>query len=330
MEVVPHPRVLAALGADMTSVKLESPRKKKAEPRSDGLGADPWGVLYRKVKNPTGSYMEVVHTPLADLKESDLESFIFPNPHDLVDSRATAEAARNLFENTDLAIMGRFGGPIIEVALNMMGFEKWLMLTASHPDLAGALLDRITDVQITLDRLGLEATAKYLQIFKLSGEDLGMQTGPLYSPSMFRKLFLPRFKRRWQAARDYLDQVNPSVKLMLHSCGSVRKFIPELIENGVQILDPIQPLATGMDSFELKRDFGDRLVFHGGVDIQEVLPFGTTKEVEAETKHRIKALAPGGGYILSSSHFIQSDIPPANIVTMCRTVHTYGVYPISI
>jgi uroporphyrinogen decarboxylase len=115
---------------------------------------------------------------------------------------------------------------------------------------------------------------------------------------------------------------------MLHSCGSVRKFIPELIENGVQILDPIQPRAANMDSFELKRDFGDRLAFHGGVDIQEVLPFGTTEEVEAETRLRIKALAPGGGYILTSSHFIQSDIPPANIVTMCRTTHTYGVYPL--
>jgi uroporphyrinogen decarboxylase len=145
---------------------------------------------------------------------------------------------------------------------------------------------------------------------------------------MFRRLFMPYFNRRWQAARQYLDQVNPSVKLMLHSCGSVRKLIPDLIGAGIQVLDPIQPRAAGMDSFELKQEFGSQLTFHGGVDIQEVLPFGTVEEVEAEVKMRIKALAPGGGYLLSTSHFIQSDTPPANIVAMCRAVHKHGQYPL--
>lgn len=330
MEVIPHPEVLGVLGADITSVKLESPVKPRTEPRSDGLSADPWGILYRKVQNPTGSYMEAVYHPLADLKETDLDTYPFPNPQELVDYEATESRARVLFEDTDLALLGRFGGPIVEVALNLMGFEKWLLCTAAKPELAGALLDKITDIQIELDRIGLQATAKYIQIFKLSGDDFGMQTGLLYSPVTFRKLFLPLFVRRWQSARQYLDLVNPAVKLMLHSCGGIRKIIPDLIEAGIQILDPIQPHAVGMDSAELKRDFGSQIVFHGGVDIQEVLPFGTKEQVEEEVKMRIGALAPGGGYILSSSHFIQSDTPPANIVTMCNAAHRYGVYPISV
>jgi len=330
MEVIPHLRVLEALGADITSVKLESPRKIYATPRSDGLVADAWGVLFRRVYNVSGSYMEAVHNPLANLKESDLETYPFPNPQDMVDMEATETKAHRLYEDTNFALMGRFGGPIIEVAINLMGFENWLICAASQPQLANALLQKITDIQITLDHFGLQATARYLQIFKVSGDDFGMQTGLLYSPPMFRNLFLPHLKRRWQAAREFLNQANPSVKLMLHSCGGIRKIIPDLIEAGIQVIDPIQPLAAGMDSIELKRDFGKRLVFHGGVDIQEVLPFGTEEDVKEEVKMRIGALAPGGGYILSSSHFIQSDTPPANIVTMCQAAHQFGVYPISI
>jgi uroporphyrinogen decarboxylase len=329
MEVIPHPKVLEAMGADITAVKLETLQKKKSEPRPDGLAADAWGVLFRKVRNSTGSYMEAVHNPLSDLQEGDLETYPFPDPQEIVDMDATQSIAHHLYEDTNLALMGRFGGPIIEVAIHLMGFEKWLLCAASQPELAGALLDKITDIQIDLDNCGLQATAKYLQILKLSGDDFGMQTGLLYSPGMFRNLFLPRFKRRWAAVLKYLDQVNPAVKLMFHSCGGIRKIIPDLIAEGIQILDPIQPHASGMDSAELKCEFGDQLVFHGGVDIQKVLPFGTREDVEEEVKLRISALAPGGGYILSSSHFIQSDTPPGNVVTMCQAAHRYGKYPIS-
>jgi FAD/FMN-containing dehydrogenase len=118
---------------------------------------------------------------------------------------------------------------------------------------------------------------------------------------MFRKLFMPRFIRRWQAARQYLDQVNPSVQLMLHSCGSIRKLIPDLIGAGIQVLDPIQPRATGMDSFELKQEFGNQLTFHGGVDIQEVLPFGTAEEVEEEIGRMSDVLLGSGATAITVS-----------------------------
>lgn len=290
---------------------------------------DGWGVGWRPVRQPGGgSYLEPVHHPLADATLDDLKKYPWPDPSAPGRGEAAEVAAKRLFEETGLALVGRFGGPIIETALYLMGFERWLMCAAADPEFAMALLNRITDIQIALDRIGLEATAKYLQIFKVSGEDLGMQTGPLYSLEMFRTLLLPHLRRRWQAGRAYLEGVNPSVKIMLHSCGSIRPFIPDLIEAGIQVLDPVQPRAANMDSAGLKREFGDHLTFHGGVDIQEVLPFGSEEKVSAEVRQRIRAFAPGGGYILAPSHNVQADTPPANLVAMCRAAHRYGRYPI--
>jgi uroporphyrinogen decarboxylase len=210
-----------------------------------------------------------------------------------------------------------------------MGFEAWLIRVAKDPEFVEALLEKITDIAMVLDRVGLEATAKYLQIFKISGDDFGMQTGPLYSPKTFRTLFLPHLRRRWKAAREYLDQVNPSIQILFHSCGGIRPLIPDLLDIGLQILDPVQPRAHGMDSAGLKQEFGDRLTFHGGVDEQHVLPFGTEVEVEEEVCLRLRSFGPGGGYILAPSHFVQADTPPANIVAMCRAAQTYGQYPIA-
>ncbi len=329
MEVIPHPGVLTALGVDLISVKLGSPKESRRSQRKDDLVVDSWGVGWRQIKQPGGgSYLEPVYHPLADATRDDLETYPWPDPCAPGRGEATEATAKRLFEETDLALVGRFGGPIIETALYLMGFEAWLVRAASDPEFANALLSKITDIQIGLDRVGLEATAKYLQIFKASGEDLGMQTGPLYSLTMFRSLLLPHLRRRWQAARAYLDQVSPSVKIMLHSCGSIHPFIPDLIRAGVEVLDPVQPQAANMDPTELKREFGDRLVFHGGVDIQEILPFGSEGDVEAEVRKRISAFGPGGGYILAPSHNVQADTPPANLVAMCRAAHQYGRYPI--
>ena len=151
-----------------------------------------------------------------------------------------------------------------------------------------------------------------------------MQTGPLYPPETFRTLFLPRFRRRWQAARAYLDQVNPSVKLMFHTDGGIRPFIPDLIEIGMQVLDPVQPLATGMESAELKRDFGDALIFHGGVDNQQTLAFGTAEDVREEVGYNIDVLGKEGGYILAPCHNIQAVSPAENIVAMYEAGKEFG------
>ncbi|MCY2990512.1 MAG: uroporphyrinogen decarboxylase [Planctomycetota bacterium] len=328
-EAIPHPRVLAALGGDLISVKLGSAKVARPAPPRAGLVMDDWGVGLERVHQPGGgSYLEPVYHPLAEATLDDLETYPWPDPT-LPDRGEAAEVeAKRLYEDTDLALVGRFGGPIVQTAIYLMGFQRWLECVAGEAEFAGALLDKITDIVMVLDRIGLEATAKYLQIYKISGDDVGMQTGPLYSPQTFRSLILPRLRRRWQAARAYLNQVHPAVQIMFHSCGGIRPFIPDLIEIGLHVLDPVQPLAAGMDSAELKRDFGDRLTFHGGVDEQHVLPFGTPAEVAAEVRLRLRAFAPGGGYILAPSHYVQADTPPANIVAMCRAAQRSGQYPI--
>jgi len=331
MEIIPHPEVLRVLGVDLISVKLGSTKANRHAIRSDGLIEDEWGVLRKRIFQPAGgSYLEAVYHPLADVPCEGLDRYPWP----VVDLPGRGEGAETMakryFEETDLALVGRFGGPIIETCLFLLGWDTWLVKLGLEPEYCHKLLEIVTDIHIALDRIGLEATAKYLSIFKVSGEDFGMQTGPLYSPKMFRSLLLPYIQKRVQAARAYLDQVNPDVKIMLHSCGSVRRFISDLIETGIQVLDPVQPYAKDMDSSQLKAEFGDRLSFHGGVDIQEVLPHGTTKEVEEETQKRIRAFGAGGGYILSPAHAVQADVPPENLVTMCRTTLEYGCYPLPV
>ncbi|MGE5141399.1 MAG: uroporphyrinogen decarboxylase family protein [Rudaea sp.] len=322
--------VLEALGIDITFVQLRKPANWSPPPSlPDGTSFDEWGIGRKRIELPGGGYLnEVSVYPLENATIDDLKDYPWPDPADPGRVAGLEEEARRLYEQTGLAIMGRFGGPILEQAHYLRGWERWLMDMAADPEFASALLDRITDIQISLDEAGLRAAGKYLSIFKLSGEDLGMQDRPIFSPRMWRELARPFLERRWRAARAALDRYAPHVKLLLHSDGAFRPFIPDLIECGVQALDPIQEHCPGMELYQLKRDFGQDLTFHGAVDTQQVLPFGTPAEVEAEVIRCIDALGRGGGYILAPVHNVQADVPPENLVAMCRAAQEYGLYPL--
>ncbi len=328
-EVTPHTEVLETLGVDLTFVKLRKPHHWKAPPLSDGSVVDEWGVGRRQVFIAEDVYLnEVSHSPLAEATIEDLDRYPWPEPEDPGRTEGLAEDARQLFENTNLAIMGRFGGTILEQAAYLRGWEQWLMDMVINQEFAMRLLDIIADIQIVLDRRGIEAAGEYLSIFKLSGEDFGMQDRPLFSMRTWDELVLPVLNRRWQAARSACDEFAPHVKLMLHSDGAIRPFIPDIIACGIDILDPIQPHCEGMELYGLKRDFGDRIVFHGAIDTQKVLPFGTPEQVEAETIRCMDALGRGGGYILAPVHNVQADVPPENLIAMCKAVKTHGKYPL--
>ena len=329
-EVRPAPDLLETLGIDMTWVKLGKPRNwQPPEPTADGVHFDEWGVGRKKVFQREGVFLnEVAFSPLAEAGLADLKDYPWPDPLDPGRVDGLEEDARSIYENTDLAIMGRFGGTILEQAAYLRGWERWLMDLMLEPEFAGQLMEIITDIQIELDRIGIRTAGKYLSIFKLSGEDLGMQDRPLFSMKVWHERVRPTLARRWKAARQALDEYAPEVKLMLHSDGAIRPFLPDLIEDGVQVLDPVQPRCAGMDFYELERDFGANLVFHGGADTQEVLPFGKPEEVEADVIRCIDSLGKRGSLILTPVHNVQADVPPENLIAMCEAAHKYGRYPL--
>lgn len=331
-EVRPHPEVLRALGIDLTFIKLNKPRNwRRLEPTDEGITFDEWGVGRQRIQIGAGVFLnEVVVSPLAEASVNDLAGYPWPDPFDTGRTAGLEEETHDLYENTDLAIVGRFGGTILEQAAYLRGWEQWLIDLIVNRDFARELMHIIIDIQIALDRAGIAAAGRYLTIFKLSGEDFGMQDRPLFSMQVWEDMVLPAMRRRWRAARAALDEFAPHVKLMLHSDGAIRPFIQDIIDSGVDILDPIQPFVPGMDLYELKRDFGEALVFHGSVDTQQVLPFGTPEQVREAVLRCIDALGHGGGFILAPVHNVQADVPPENLIAMCETVRSSGRYPLPV
>ncbi len=155
------------------------------------------------------------------------------------------------------------------------------------------------------------------------GDDYGTQISQIISPGMFRKLIKPRQKVLFRR----IKQMAPRARLFLHSCGNVRPLLPDFIELGVDILNPVHTRAAGMDPGALKRDFGKDIVFWGGgVDTQEVLPRGTPGEVKEDVRRNLEVLAPGGGFVFNTVHNIQADVPPANVIAMWEALQQYGLY----
>jgi uroporphyrinogen decarboxylase len=193
---------------------------------------------------------------------------------------------------------------------------------AADRDFAEEMMDRILAVEIDIVSTFLHAIGPYIDIIAFK-DDIAMQSGPVISPQMFREMIKPRMKKLIEAIRG-----KTQAKLWFHSCGSVYYAVPDLIELGVEILNPVQVQAVAMDTARLKRKFGKNLTFWGGIDTQQVLPFGTAEDVKAEVRRRISDLAPGGGYILASVHNIEADVPGENIWAMYQAAHDYGRYPL--
>ncbi len=326
MEVMPPPDLLTSLGVDLISVRFGERVKWNGE--LPAHRRDAWGVEYRLVEQAAGAYYEAKTHPLADATLNDLQDYPWPDGPSQAGAEALSEYARALHEQTELAMVGRFGAPILETAASLLGMEQWYFRLASDPGFISVLLDRISEVATKTDLLGIDAAGQYLHIVKVSGEDLGTQNGLLYSPKMFRELLLPPLARRWRAVREKLAEVNPEAKIMLHCCGAVRSFIPDLMAAGVDILDPIQPLAVGMEPQLLYEEYGGRLVFHGGIDVQRLLPGSSPDEVANETQRYLDALhGAEGGYIVAPSHTVQADVPPENMLAMIAAVRDHASLP---
>ena len=201
-----------------------------------------------------------------------------------------------------------------------MGLQNFMMALLSDPAFADRLMGTITDIYIESCHRYLESVGPYIDVFTF-WDDVAGQNGWLIKPDLYRKLIKPKQKRLVEAIKKKTD-----AKLFYHSCGATRGLIPDLIEIGFDILNPVQVSAKGMNTAELKAEFGKDITFWGGIDTQQVLPFGKPQDVVDEVKRRIDDLAPGGGFVFAAVHNIQAFVPPENIVTMFDTALEYGKY----
>ena len=230
-------------------------------------------------------------------------------------SQELAAGARRLREQTDRAIIGLFGGNLLEIGQFLYRNDNFLMLLAGEPRRAHAFLDRLVEHHLANLERFLGAVGPYIDII-LFGDDLGMQTGPQMSPAMYREFFMPRHAAMWKRAKELAP-----VKVMLHCCGGVRTLFPSLIAAGLDAINPVQISCRGMDAVELKREFGKDLTFWGGgCDTREILPNGTPEQVRSHVKDQVRILAPGGGFVFQQVHNVMANIPTENIIAMFDAV----------
>jgi uroporphyrinogen decarboxylase len=282
---------------------------------------DEWGIGWRKPVDG-GFYYDMYHHPLADAASLDnLRAFSFPDPLDegrFAPLRTQAEAA--VAQGKAVALAGPCAG-IAEVYSWLRGYEEYYIDLARHKDWVGYMLDRLVEFKSAYWERALGEIGDLVDLV-IEADDLAGQQALLMSPRTYRQVIQPRHKRLFS-----IIKAQAPVKVFYHSCGAVRPLIPDLIEAGIDILNPVQISAAGMDLRELKREFGRDLVFWGGgVDTQGVLGTATPQEIKEHVKQNIEALAPGGGFVFAAVHDIQADVPPENVMAMWEAWQEHGIY----
>lgn len=281
---------------------------------------DMWGIE----RAWTGQYWDIVRPPLRGASRADLFSYPWPDPPKIlagIDLEPMRKEAKRLWQETEHVVVAEhpvYG--VFELGCWMCGFDDFLERTAADRDFVRSFFDIVLDLQKQFIQPYYEALGDFIHL-TTSGDDFGMQTGTLISPRTFRGLVMPYYQERIRFTRQFTR-----AHYWHHSCGSVHAILPDLIACGVEILNPIQPGAFRMEPERLKADFGAQLTFHGGFDTQNVLPFGSVSQIEAEVDRVMGALKPGGGYIFSAAHNIQADVPAQNVLTMYARALKSGAY----
>ena len=306
-------RVLQDLGADLHRVYLRSPSTFKLITDDNGYFHDEWGVGYL----PIGPYNERVGHPLSEATLDDLDSFVWPNPDDPGRVQGLREEAQHLYETTDYCLSaGHISAGIFQDCWNLCGMERFMQDLALDRAFAEALLARVTAIHCRMWENFLDAVGDYVDIVE-TADDLAGQSGMLIAPRMYREIIKP-----YHAALNETIRSKTDAKIFYHSCGAIMPVIEDLIEIGVNVLNPIQPLPGLMDPAVLRERFGKRLVFHGGLDVQTLLPNGTPADVEAHVNRYLDTLGPER-YIMAPANSIQPGTPPENIVAAYDTANTY-------
>jgi len=281
---------------------------------------DEFGVIW-SMPDDQQLYMDISHHPLADAGVKNIEDYPFPDGTDSTRFTGVRQQALELREETPYAISTGIGGVVYETCWYMRGLERWFMDMLENIDFCEALLEQTLKFWIDYYTGFLAEVGDIIDIVMV-GDDLAGQYGPLFSPDFYRKVVKPRHKKLIR----YIKSLT-SAKIWYHTCGSCVEYIPDLIDNGIDILNPVQISAAKMDPQSLKNTFGKDIVFWGGgIDSQHVLPFAMPDEIKEHVRKNIEIFKSGGGYVFNNVHNIQVGVPPENIVAMYDAAYEFGFY----
>jgi len=281
---------------------------------------DEFGIRW-SMPEDAPNYMDITLHPLAHATLAGLKDYPWPKGDDPSRFAGLRERALALRRDTPYAVVSGISGVVYEICWYLRGLEQWFCDLVTDPAFCEALLDQTLKFWLDWFKLFLKEAGDVVDVIMI-GDDLAGQNGPLFNPQLYRRLVKPRQKQLVQFIRS-----GTQARIWYHTCGACQEFIPDLLDNGVHILNPVQVGARAMDPAELKRRYGRQIAFWGGgIDAQHILPRGTPAEVAEEVRRNLRAFMPGGGYIFNNVHNIQGEVPPENIVALFDTAYEHGFY----
>lgn len=281
---------------------------------------DEFGVVW-SMPDDQQLYMDISYHPLADATIDDIQDYPFPNGNDPSRFTEVREKALEMKNETPYVLSTGIFGVVYEYCWYMRGLERWFIDMMENPAFCEALLDQTLKFWMNFSTGFMQAIGDIVDVVMI-GDDLAGQKGPLFSPKFYRQVVKPRQKKLVQHIKSLTN-----AKIWYHTCGSCKTHIPELLDNGIDILNPIQISAKNMDPKQLKEEFGSKLVFWGaGIDSQHVLPYVTPEEVKEHVKRNIEIFKPGGGYVFNNVHNIQYGVPAENTIAFFEAAYEYGFY----
>ena len=275
---------------------------------------DEWGTVWQLPEH--GAWYEPSAFPLANATAADIAVYRFPDPNDPVKLAGVVERATQLFAQTDCALVANFSGALLARGQLVRGPTQFLTDLLAEPDLAGEIMDHILDYNIQLVERFLDAVGSQIHVIKVS-DDLGSQDNLLISPALYRRMIKPRQAKFFAAIHRKTD-----ARILYHSCGAVSKLIDDFMEIGVDVLNPIQVSAKGMDTEALGKKYAGKIAFWGAVDNQGAISCGTPDAVTIDVGKRVSDLSANGGYIIASSHNLAPNTPVENILALCQASRT--------
>ncbi|MEN8139465.1 MAG: uroporphyrinogen decarboxylase family protein [Bacteroidota bacterium] len=305
---ISHTDLLLKLGNDAVGTASIAPLSAPTVKDENGLLTNEYGMVFKE----TDLYNEFYKFPLENAdSEADIDNYKFPDP--FAEGRYNDADYKVSTFKKDYGVIADLETAIFETSWYLTGMEKFFMDMMLQPPYFNKLLDKVMNTHLEMGKELIRRGADMVW----AGDDFGGQDSLLMSPDQWREIFKPRMKYMFEEFR----KVNPDVKIAWHTCGSVVDIIPDLIDIGLDILNPIQPLAKYMTPEFLKKEYGKDLIFFGGIDVQELMPNGTPQQIKDEVKRRVEILGKGGGYILAPAHNIQDDTSVENVMAFFDAVH---------